>query len=282
MVLYAIIGITLFFSYQGFQNRSFFEKYLFQPEAILRHKEWYRMISSGFLHVDWIHFGFNMYVLYSFSQALLFGGKVTEIEFVGLYLLTMIGGNALALFINRHNGTYRAVGASGAVSGVIYASIIINPHGSIGFIFLPGMGIPSWIFGILFILYSIFGIKSKHDNIGHEAHLGGAIAGLIITVAYFYNTIAFDYWIVAALLVPTLIFLYVIVYHPEWLLTGKTKALFKPIMPTKPKKGATDVGLSPDRQRELDRLLEKVKRDGLESLSIGERLRLDELSRKLK
>jgi membrane associated rhomboid family serine protease len=274
-ILYVIIAVTVLFSMQGFNNRILFEKYLFQPESILRFKEWYRMISSGILHVNWMHLGFNMYALYTFSEMLLFQ-YFTQMEFLALYVISMVAGNALALFLHRHHGDYKAVGASGAVSGVIYASIVLVPDGGIGIILIPG-SIPSWIFGLLFIAYSIFGIRSQRDNIGHEAHLGGAIAGLVLTVLYFNSSVDLNYWIIAALLIPTLIFLYVIVYHPEWILTGKINSNFKPIIPKKRKAGEAE--LSDDRQRELNRLLDKVNRLGLEGLSLGERRRLDELSK---
>lgn len=280
MVLYIIIGVTLWLSYQGFQNPTFFNKNLFNPREVLVHRDWFRMITSGFLHVNWMHFGFNMYALYTFSVNLISPAYFNEIEFATMYLITMVAGNALALYIHRNHSDYRAVGASGAVSGVIYASIVLEPYGGIGLIFLPGLYIPSWIFGVLFILYTIFGIKSQHGNIGHEAHLGGAIAGLVLTVAYFYNVYEFNYWIIAALLVPTLIFLYVMVKHPVLLMSGKTKKMFTPVNGSGKKKEIN--GLSPERQRELDRLLEKVEREGMGSLSLGERIRLDELSKLVK
>jgi len=278
-ILYIIIGATVLMSMKGFNDRSFFEKYLFDSRSILASKEWYRTLSSGLLHANWTHLLFNMYALYTFSEMLLFQ-YFTEVEFLALYVLSLLAGSALSLYIHR-NHSYRAIGASGAVSGVIYASIALDPNGGIGLIFLPGLWIPSWIFGLIFIAYSIFGIRSQRDNIGHEAHLGGAIGGLILTVLYFNNTVDFNYWVIAGILIPTLIFLYIVIRHPEWLLTGKANQRFKPMYPAKRKSGEKQ-SLSEDRQRELNRLLDKVNRLGYEGLSLGERRRLDELSNNLK
>jgi len=228
------------------------------------------------LHVDMMHLIFNMYAFYTFSGVLV--SYFTTLEFAIIYFGSLIGGNLLSLYIHRNHGNYSAVGASGAVSGAIYASIALVPDGGIGLVFLPGLWIPSWIFGIIYILYTIFGIKSNRDNIGHEAHLGGAMVGLILTVLFFLNdpTVQFTWWIIGAMLVPTLAFLYLVVYHPEWLLTGKIDWSNNPLSRFKDKQ---------DRERnkrpkpELNELLDKINRDGYESLTIEERKRLDELSR---
>jgi len=276
MLVYAIIGVNVILSLRGFRDFSFFERYKFEVDSILIRKEQIRMLSSGFLHVDMMHLIFNMYAFYTFSGVLV--SYFTTLEFAIIYFGSLIGGNLLSLYIHRNHGNYSAVGASGAVSGAIYASIALVPDGGIGLVFLPGLWIPSWIFGIIYILYTIFGIKSNRDNIGHEAHLGGAMVGLILTVLFFLNdpTVQFTWWIIGAMLVPTLAFLYLVVYHPEWLLTGKIDWSNNPLSRFKDKQ---------DRERnkrpkpELNELLDKINRDGYESLTIEERKRLDELSR---
>ena len=171
-----IIIANLVVSYQGFNNRMFFEDYKFNVDKILIRKEYLRLVSSGFLHANWMHFIFNMVSLFLFSALL--ENEIGPFFFLVIYFISLIGGNLFALYIHRNHGDYSAIGASGAVSGIIFASIALYPGLSIGFIILP-FSIPSWIYGILFVAYSIYGMKTKRDNIGHEAHLGGAIIGLV-------------------------------------------------------------------------------------------------------
>ena len=208
-----IIALNVLISWKGFNDYQFFQRYKFNVDGILVRKEYIRLLSSGFLHADYTHLGFNMVTFYMFGDALAL--RMSPIELIVVYVGSLLAGNALALYIHRNHGDYSAIGASGAVSGIIYSTIIFYPGLLIYFI------IPGWLFGIIYILYSIFGIKKQQGNIGHDAHLGGAIAGLLFTVIYFSSRYEFNYYIVAGMLVPTLLFLYLIVYHPEWLLSGK-------------------------------------------------------------
>ena len=161
-----ILIITALVTYKGFKDFQYRDKYIFHVDAILRKKEYGRLFSSGFLHANWIHFGFNMIALISFSLSLeiVFGIP----WFIFIYVISLLGGSLLSLYIHRNHGDYRALGASGAISGIVLSSIILFPDSKISFIFIP-IGFSSWIFGLLFILISIFGIKSQTDNIGHEA-----------------------------------------------------------------------------------------------------------------
>lgn len=263
-----IIALNVLISWKGFNDYQFFQRYKFNVDGILVRKEYIRLLSSGFLHADYTHLGFNMVTFYMFGDALAL--TMSPIELIVVYVGSLLAGNALALYIHRNHGDYSAIGASGAVSGIIYSTIIFYPGLLIYFI------IPGWLFGIIYILYSIFGIKKQQGNIGHDAHLGGAIAGLLITVIYFSSRYEFNYYIVAGMLVPTLLFLYLIVYHPEWLLSGKIDWRNNPISKwfntksTKPKQK--------DREAELNRLLDKVNRVGYSNLSDAEKTRLDQLS----
>ena len=214
-----LLLITLLTTYNGFIRRDFFEKYLFQVDKILYQKERYRLFSSGFLHANWLHFGFNMIALISFSWALEF--TLGYLSFLLIYFVAMLGGNLLALYIHRNHGDYSAIGASGAISGVVMSSIVLFPESKIGIILLPFIEFPSWIFGLLFIVVSLFGIKSQRDNIGHEAHLGGAITGLILTVLIRPSIALSNWWVILLMLVPTVGFLWLIIKHPDFLITGK-------------------------------------------------------------
>ncbi len=200
------------FSFRGFSNRLFIEKYIFHVGSILGNNEYYRLFTSGFLHANIPHLAFNMLALYSFSQGI--GRVIGILDFVLIYFGSLLAGNILALQINRNNPGYRALGASGAVSGVIFASIMMYPGGSISFLFLP-IAIPSWLFGIGFILVSIYGMRSGLGNLGHEAHLGGAIAGVLISLLIEPKLLLARPLLVAALIVPAAVYLILLVKRPD-------------------------------------------------------------------
>jgi len=259
-------------TYMGFSKPAYFEKYVFDVDEILINKDYKRLLSSGFLHGSWLHFAFNMVALASFSISL--ENTLGYRNFLIIYFCSLIGGSLLALYIHRNHGDYRAVGASGAISGVILASIILFPEGEISLIFIP-YGIKSWIFGLVFIVISIFGIKSASDNIGHEAHLGGALIGVLITLLLKPSILATNWWIILLIVLPILAFLLLIIRNPNVLLIdnywGETlnpSQMKKRFQQTK----KTELG--------LDDLLDKIKKDGMESLSKTEKKRLDELSKR--
>jgi membrane associated rhomboid family serine protease len=207
-----IIVANGIFSFRGFKSRIFLEKYLFYVRGILENSEYYRLFTSGFLHANIPHLAFNMLALYSFSQGI--GRVVGILDFVLIYFGSLLAGNILALQINRNNPEYRALGASGAVSGVIFASILMYPHGSISFLFFP-IAIPSWLFGIGFVLVSIYGIRTGLGNLGHEAHLGGAIAGVLISTMIEPHLLSTRLWLVAALILPSAAYLVLLIKRPD-------------------------------------------------------------------
>lgn len=176
IVVLIIIAITCIFSYMGFNNTALFEKYKFNVGAIVNRKEYIRLISSAFLHADFMHLFFNMLSLYFFQ------GVVThffgEIGFLVVYFGSMILGNVFSLQIYQKQPWYSAIGASGAVSGIIFASIAMAPN-EISVNFLPG-----WLFGTLYFGYSVYMMLNpkQWDNLGHAAHLGGAFFGLVYSI----------------------------------------------------------------------------------------------------
>src|SRR6187551_600909 len=171
----SILMVTLYISYRGIEDLSFLHKYSFRIGDILVYRDYKRLFTSGFLHADWPHLLFNMLTLYSFSSSLEMA--LGTPRFLALYIGSLLFGNLLALYIHRHQAGYSAVGASGAVSGLVFAAIALFPDMELGLLFLP-LSIPGWLFGLLYTLYTLYGIKSKTDNIGHEAHLGGGLFGL--------------------------------------------------------------------------------------------------------
>jgi membrane associated rhomboid family serine protease len=272
-LLLIFTGLT---TYKGFSDPRFFEENLFEVDGILMDKEYKRLVSSGFLHTSWLHFGFNMIALMSFSWSLevLFGYW----KLLFIYFASLIGGNILALFIHRNHGDYRAVGASGAISGVIFSSIILFPDAPIKFILIP-IEFKGWFLGLVFVLVSIFGIKSKRGNIGHEAHLGGAIVGAVITLFLVpFETI--QWWVVALLLGPTILFLILIVQNPAVMMVdgywGEGFRSVKKRVKRKPRQPVFT-----NKQEELDTLLDKIRLKGMDSLTPAERTRLEELTDEL-
>ncbi len=179
MATIALVVLNLLVSIKGFNDRLFFEKYLFQVGSITNGKEYIRMLSSGFLHGGWAHLAFNMFALYSFGA--LVENQLGIISYLVLYFIALTAGNVTSLYQHRNNLYYRAVGASGAVSGVVFSSIILFPQGSV-YVFLIPFAIPSWLFGIVYLLISIYGMRQQSGNIGHEAHFGGSLAGIVMTL----------------------------------------------------------------------------------------------------
>lgn len=171
--LIAIIAINCLISFKGFNDLEFFRKYEFHVGSI-RAGEQIRMFSSAFLHVDIAHLAFNMLTLFLFAPYVIF--NLGAISFLFLYFGSLIFGNLLTMLFHKNDYSYRAVGASGAVMGIVYAGILLEPNLEIYFM-------PGYIFGIIYLLYSIYGMKAKSDNIGHTAHFGGAIGGYIITLS---------------------------------------------------------------------------------------------------
>ena len=176
-LLIVIIAVTVLISYKGFNDLSFFRKFEFHVGSILKGEQ-IRMISSGFLHVDMGHLFFNMVTLWFFAPLVL--AYLGDWTFVLVYMGSLIFGNLLTLLFNKNNYSYRAVGASGAVTGVLYSAILLQPDMMLGLFFV--IPIPAYLFGILYLLYSIYGMKSQNDNIGHSAHFGGAVGGYVITL----------------------------------------------------------------------------------------------------
>ena len=258
-----IIFSNVIFSYKGFTDRAFFDKYSFKVDAIKHLREYKRLVSSGFLHVNWMHLIFNMYSLYSFSAQLEYYAGPSA--YLVIYFGSLIGGNLLSLFIHRHHTQYTAVGASGAVCGVIFSSIALFPDIHVGVLFLPS--VEGWIFGILFIVISIYGVRSKAGNIGHEAHLGGALAGTICTLLLHPQILEKNLFTVLLLTIPILAFIYVIAKWPNLLMLRKT---------SKVSSGYETIDDEYNRRRkmlemEVNQILEKINYSGFDSLSAEEK-----------
>ncbi len=171
--LLGIILVNVLISIKGFNDELFYRKYQFHVGSI-RAGEQFRIFTSGFLHADEMHLAFNMLTLYFFAPIVY--GLLGNFTFLLVYAGSLVFGSLLTMVFHGNEYNYRAVGASGAVTGVIYSAILLAPNMLIyGFI-------PGYIFGFLYLLASIYGMKAKRDNIGHTAHFGGAIGGYAITL----------------------------------------------------------------------------------------------------
>jgi membrane associated rhomboid family serine protease len=179
LVTVIVIAVNVLFSMKGFNDYSFFEKYKFNTGAV-RRGEQIRVLTSGFLHVNTSHLFFNMLTLYFFAAIVV--GLLGTVSFLIIYLGSLILGNLLSFYFHKDDYNYTAVGASGAVSGILYSAILLQPGMSLYMFFIP-IPIPAYIFGIGYLLYSIYGMRAQNDNIGHDAHFGGAIGGYVITLA---------------------------------------------------------------------------------------------------
>lgn len=200
IILVGIIVANALISYKGFNDLYFFRKYEFHVGSI-RSGEQIRMLSSGFLHVDMMHLIFNMLTLYFFAPVVI--GLLGTFSFVLIYFGSLIFGNLLTMLFHKNDYSYRAVGASGAVTGVLYSAILLQPDMMLGVFFIIPM--PAYIFGILYLLYSIYGMRAKNDNIGHTAHFGGAIGGYLITLIKQPSLFTDQTFMVILLAIPILI-----------------------------------------------------------------------------
>jgi membrane associated rhomboid family serine protease len=265
--------ITVIFSYQGLHNKAFFDKYAFQTEGVLRYKEYYRLISSGFLHGSWWHLLFNLYALFSFGETLevIIGGT----NFLFIYFVSLIGGNVLSLYIHRFDSQYSAIGASGAVCGIIFASIVIFPDMEIGMFLMP-FSLTSWMYGLLFVLISIYGIKSRMSNIGHDAHLGGALLGMLVAVGLYPESLQANYLPIVLVVTPTLAFIFLIIKRPDYLFIEKFTFNQKDYKNIDDEYNERKIA----RQQEIDAILEKISAKGFDSLSEREKEVLERFSEK--
>ena len=198
LVTLAVIAANVVFSFKGFNDQYFFEKYKFNTAAV-KNGEKVRILTSGFLHVDTAHLFLNMLTLYFFADVVI--ASLGSISFLLIYFVSLLLGNLLSYYFHKNEYQYNAVGASGAVSGIIYAAILLYPEMSLYMFFIP-IPIPAYVFGIGYMLYSIYGMKNRIGNIGHDAHFGGAVGGYIITLILVPQLFATSLLMVILLAIP--------------------------------------------------------------------------------
>lgn len=181
-----LLAITCIISFTAFSNEKLMDDLIFYPPAISNRNQWYRFISSGFIHADIMHLAFNMYSFYLFGRMVedafvqIFGEK-GKILYLLLYLFSLIVCLLPTYLQHESNYYYRSLGASGAVSAIIFAGIFLYPTMKMGLFILPIL-LPGFVFGPIFLLLSAYLAKRGHGNINHSAHIWGGIFGIVFIV----------------------------------------------------------------------------------------------------
>ncbi len=178
LILLITIAISL---YALFKDEALLDKFILHPYSVVRKREYHRIITSGLIHADLWHLAFNMISFQSFAFYL--ERQLGSMQFLFLYLVCLVTSDITTISKHKDNPMYRSLGASGAVSGVIFSFIVYFPSSEIGILFIP-FGVPATVFGILFLLYSYYSANYQYDNINHDAHLWGALTGFLLTIIH--------------------------------------------------------------------------------------------------
>jgi len=171
-IVIATVAITIV----AFRRIDIFERLLLHNQRVIANGQWWRLLTSALLHADYMHLFVNMWVLWNFGTFLEHnvGGPIAGL----VYLAGVVNGSLAGLIGHRDDPDYRAVGASGGVSAMLAAAIVLAPDMPMRVLLVP-MAMPAWVFGAFYVAYSVYGARRGGDNIGHEAHLGGVAAGAI-------------------------------------------------------------------------------------------------------
>ncbi len=181
-----IIIFTALISWQGFNNYQVIDRLKHYPVREVGAKEYFRLLTSGFVHADWMHLMVNMFVLYSFGEYIenyvisLFGNVQGRIIFLILYLLNIIIANLPTTMRHQNNPSFSSIGASGAVSGVVFIFILLQPWAILNLFFV--VPVPAIIAGIIYLIYSSWEARKERGRIDHSAHFAGALAGMLMII----------------------------------------------------------------------------------------------------
>lgn len=183
-ITFILIAANVLFSIAGLNNSNLLSKTIGWPYYTKRNKEYYRFISSGFLHADWMHLFFNMFTLFFFGQnvEIIFNLCFTGggLLYLLLYFIGLIAADIPSFLKHQNDPNYRSLGASGAVSAIVFASILFDPWSQLqlyGFIKLSAL-----LFAVIYVIYCIYMGKQNQDNVNHDAHLWGSVFGLVFTL----------------------------------------------------------------------------------------------------
>jgi membrane associated rhomboid family serine protease len=265
-----IIVLTIFCSFIGFRDPAFAEKFIFSPSDILACKQYYRLFTSAFLHADPYHLLNNMITIFLFGRIM--EDAVGPAEFLVIYFAAIVGGSLLSLWLHR-NHDYRAHGASGGVCGIVFGYIAMFPHFRIlAHMIFP---MPAWAYGIIFLIASFVAMRRGRDNIGHDAHIGGAVIGLWTTGALQRWAVVQNlYWFLTLSAISIALFIYFL-KNPMLLPLSSFIGSW-----TLPKRKSRATPPMPNESLEVDAILDKISRNGFESLTREEKALLDRVSAK--
>lgn len=265
LLLLIILGFT---TWQGLNRPGVMEQYLFSTDALRLRRQWIRLVSPAFLHAGWGHFAGNAITLFFFGRHLenAFGPGYL----LGLFFSSVAGGHLLCLWLHRDGGDYRAIGASGGALGVLFSTILLSP-GMTLFLFPLPIPIPGWLYALGFLFYTLSSLRGG-GGVSHEAHLGGMLSGVAVTLLSFPRVFSTSPMLLTVILAASAGGLWYFHQNP-----GRT-----PGFPGARVRGAMDRRRRQKRQREtirIDDLLDKVSQKGLHSLTPRERKFLEEASR---
>ena len=184
-IFFITLGISL---YTMFGNQSWYDKLLLSPYKFVHENKWYTLLTSGFIHADTFHLFFNMMTFYFFAFRI--EETVGSIEFLIIYLGSIVFSDISSILKNKNNPDYRSLGASGGIAGILFSYILFYPSSKISIMFIP-IGIPAPIFAVLYLAYCYYASKNAQDYINHEAHLWGALSGLVLTAILIPNSILY-------------------------------------------------------------------------------------------
>ncbi len=273
----AIIVFTGYVSFIGFRDPSLLEMYIFSPVDILRKKQYYRLITGAFLHANLIHLVFNMFSLYSFGEyiELIYGIKTLLI----IYFSSILGASSLCLLMHRNHYDYKALGASGGVCGVIYASIFLLPGGGV-YVWPCPFAIPAYIYAIIFLVGSFFAMRANVGNIGHDAHLGGALVALGVTLLLQPSMVSQNVSLFIIIISATIVLFGCFYLYPFLLKQGQGFNFKKPRVLFSNYKFLAEREIHIKNEEAINELLDKISRSGIQSLTKKERRTLEILSQK--
>lgn len=192
-VSFSLISITVFISVFAFSNNQFKEKGVFSPFEYHKNKKWWLLITHGFLHADFFHLFFNVYVLYIFGPSIEsyfnISSDIGSFYFISFYLGGMVFATLPSIIRHNNNPMYKSLGASGAISAVVFAYILIFPLDELGLLIIPGLWLPGFVFGALYLIAEHFLSKKQYSNIAHDAHISGSIFGMLFIIIYDFNNL---------------------------------------------------------------------------------------------
>jgi membrane associated rhomboid family serine protease len=177
-----IFILTIITSLYAFSNQQVYGKFMLHPYSVHRGERVYSIFTSGLIHKDYSHLFFNMFSFYMFAFTL--ESTIGHVQFAILYLASLALSDLSTILKHKDHFWYNSLGASGAISAVVFSYILFYPMSQVGIIFIPFVRIYAFVFGILYLVYSAYASKQS-SNINHDAHFFGALAGIIITIIFF-------------------------------------------------------------------------------------------------